>query len=328
MKTFVNTTLGLTFREKLEKTDIDLLIERARSSTYTKCIVPFGCVLLLCGLDTQNDRIEAVVWGYGRGMQMWCIDHQVFWGDPEQDAVWIEVEEYLFTKKFNHASGAQISVQASAIDTGGQRTQAVYAFVDRHQDKKIFAVKGYSGRETHIKQSASLVEIDWRGKKIKSGLKLWMVGTNLAKDQIYGRLQIPTPGSGYVNFYNSPTEEFFKQMAGENRVERAVLGGTESRWTANRKRVEAWDCTTYAIWLEVHLGLGKKFPSYWDAMENEVQPVILDLFSQPPAKQGTGHIESSTPALIDVAEVKEEKSLNRLITNDFVPDEWADRGWT
>src|SRR5207244_597380 len=97
---------------------------------------------------------------------------------------------------------------------------------------------------------------------------------------------------GYMHFSKDASDEYFAQMAGEARVERVTATGKESRWAALRKRVEAWDCNVYAVWLETHLELSKKTDRWWDALEAEVQPAITDLFSQP--------LTIGTPAAVPV----------------------------
>jgi phage terminase large subunit GpA-like protein len=329
LKAFTNTTLGETWALEQEKTDADQLKDRADG--YKFGTVPMGCVRLLASGDTQDNRVEITVWGYGRGCQKWHIEHKIFYGNPDEDQVWQDVAEYLWETEFEHAGGRKLQIYAAAIDSGGHKTQAVYSFVHAQAalGRKVYAVRGRSGREKHIKDGASKVEINWRGKTMKRGLILWQVGTNLAKDLIYGRLQITKPGPGYMHFSKDASDEWFAQMAGEARVERATANGKESRWTALRKRVEAWDCTVYAVWLETHLELGKKTAKWWDMLEAEVQPVIGDLFSVPaPAPMP----EPVKPAEKAPQQQKQEKAAPpapppRSGGNPFASDDWSSRGF-
>jgi phage terminase large subunit GpA-like protein len=276
LQTFWNTTLGEYWAEEFEKADENELLARAEPFHVER--VPMGAVLLLAGVDTQPNRLECVVWGYGRGCEMWTIAHRVFWGNPDEDEVWEELEEFLFETEFEHASGARLSIAGTAIDTRGHNTHAVYNFCAKHARRKVFAIAGRSGREKHIKDGASKVDIDWRGRLRKNGLVLWWVGTNHAKDLFYGRLQIKKPGPGYIHFSQDLSSEFYKQMTGEARTTRRTTRGEESAWTATRKRVEAWDCTIYTVWVETYFELAKKPPRFWDELEAQVQPAVRDLF--------------------------------------------------
>ncbi|UGQ49262.1 phage terminase large subunit family protein [Massilia endophytica] len=325
LKAFTNTTLGLPWEVEMEKTDADQLKERAEPYAYGT--VPLGGLLLLASCDTQDNRIEVLVRAIGRGMEVWYVDYRIFYGNPSEDQVWSDLAEYLWEATLVHAGGAPMKIHAAAIDTQGHHTHAVYSFVaaQARLGHKIYAVRGSPGVEKHIKNGVGKVDIDWRGKKVKKGLLLWHVGTNLAKDLIYGRLQITKTGPGYTHFSKDASDEFYKQMAGEARVERASAGGKESRWTPLRKRVEAWDCTVYGVWLETHLDLPKKSARFWDELEEKVAPSIVDLFAAPaPAGDpATAREVKVTPPPATPAPV----SGRAVAPSPFASDGWASRGF-
>lgn len=277
LQAFVNTTLGEYWAEEYEQADGHELQQRAEPFPLER--VPMGCLLLLAGLDTQPNRIECNVWGYGRGCEMWTIADRVFWGNPDEDAIWEEVEEFLFETEFSHASGTSLKISGAAIDTRGHNTHAVYNWCAKHQRRKVFAIAGRSGREKHIKDGTSKVDIDWRGRLRKNGLLLWWVGTNHAKDLLHGRLKITKPGPGYIHFSKELSDEWYKQFTGEART---TNGKGISTWTATRKRVEKLDCAVYATWLETYFELTKKTDRFWDDLEKAVQPAISDLFATAP----------------------------------------------
>lgn len=291
LQAFKNTTLGDYWAEDFEKSDENEL--RARAEPYKLERVPMGAVLLLAGIDTQPNRLECVVWGYGRGCETWTVAHRIFFGNPDEDEVWHDLEEFLFETEFTHASGRTLRIAGAAIDTRGHNTHAVYNFCAKHARRKVFAIAGRSGREKHIRDGASKVDIDWKGRLRKNGLVLWWVGTNHAKDLIHGRLQITSPGPGYMHFSVELSDEFFKQFTGEARTTRRTVRGEESTWTAIRKRVEAWDCTVYATWLETYFELSKKGAKFWGDLEARVQPLVGDLFDPgnlpEPQKVGAGN---------------------------------------
>jgi terminase, large subunit len=277
LQAFVNTTLGEYWAEDMEQTDDNELRQRAEPFPLER--VPMGCLMLLAGIDTQPNRLECNVWGYGRGCETWTIADRVFWGNPDEDAVWEDLEEFLFDTEFQHASGAALRISGAAIDTRGHNTHAVYHWASKHQKRRVFAIAGRSGRERHIKDGASKVDIDWRGRLRKNGLVLWWVGTNHAKDLLHGRLQITKPGPGYIHFSNELSDEWFKQFTGEARTTNAKGVST---WTATRKRVEKLDCAVYATWMETYFELNKKTAKFWDDLENKIQPKVSDLFACPP----------------------------------------------
>jgi terminase, large subunit len=339
LKVFTNTTLGLPWAVEMEKTDAEQLKERAEP--YAFGTVPKGALLLLASCDTQDNRIEVAMRGYGRGCETWLVDYRIFYGNPLEEQVWQDLAEYLWETEFVHERGTVLRTYAASIDTQGHCTQAVYSFVhaQTRAGRKVFALRGRSGKEKHIKDGVSRVDIDWRGKTLKKGLLLWQVGTNLAKDLIYGRLQITRPGPGYMHFSKDASDEFFKQMAGEARVERATAGGKESRWTALRKRVEAWDCTVYGVWLETHLELAKKGARFWDELEEAVAPAVGDLFAAPatavpslaaPAAHGqrpAANAHAGPGALGAPAQAQRPAQPSRPAASPFASEGWANRGF-
>lgn len=306
LQAFINTTLGDYWAEDFEQTDDGELRQRAEHFPLER--VPMGCLLLLAGIDTQPNRLECNVWGYGRGCEMWTIADRVFWGNPDEDAVWEDLEEFLFDTEFQHASGAKLKISGAAIDSRGHNTHAVYNWAAKHKQRKVFAVAGRSGREKHIKDGTSKVDIDWRGRLRKNGLLLWWVGTNHAKDLLHGRLQISKPGPGYIHFSKDLSDEWFKQFTGEARTtnDKGV-----STWTATRKRVEKLDCAVYATWLENYFELNKKTDRFWDDLEEKVQPKISDLFSPQIAVNPDNHQKPDITSAIPNA----EKSLPITMSN-------------
>lgn len=281
LKSFTNLTLGRTWGGDIESTDASEL--QARAEPYPLGIVPQGGLILLAYTDTQDNRLETAVWAYGRGCEMWPIEHKVFFGNPAEDAVWSDLDDYLFNTEFRHASGSIMRIHASGVDSGGHNTHAVYEFCRIHKHRRVFATKGRSGREKAIKDGAGAVDVDWRGRRRKNGIILWHVGTNHAKDLIHNRIAIERPGPGYIHFSNELSGEWFAQFTGEVRASRDTATGVQSRWTPIRRRLEVLDCAVGIVWLEQYLELNRKTDRWWSDLEARVAPVIHDLFENPPS---------------------------------------------
>jgi hypothetical protein len=88
MKTFVNTKLGLPYREKGESINAHFLASREEQyplhgeGEHAIEMIPRGVGLLTAGVDVQGDRIELLVWGWGAGEERWLIEWEVLNGDP------------------------------------------------------------------------------------------------------------------------------------------------------------------------------------------------------------------------------------------------------
>ncbi|NHR07656.1 phage terminase large subunit family protein [Chromobacterium haemolyticum] len=281
MKTFVNTTRGEVWEEDVEKTDSDALAERAES--FPLRVVPMGGLVLVAGVDVQADRFEVVVWALGRGEESWTVDYVQLHANPADETEWDKLDAYLQTA-FPHAAGSMLTIEAAAVDTGGHYTHQAYNFCRQRARRKIFAVKGDSQQGKPIKGRSSSQDVNWRGKVIKRGVKLWLVGTDTAKDLLHGRLQIVGAGPGAVHFSKELPETFYKQLTSEYRVLAKTQSGDQYRWVKpSGKRNEVLDCTVYSMFCAQQLDLHRFTDKMWERLEAAVQPPNHDLFAAAPA---------------------------------------------
>lgn len=292
MKAWTNTTLGQTWEGEIERTEADEL--KLRAEPYALRTMPRDCLLLLASTDTQDNRLEVGVWGYGKGGEMWPIDHHVIFGNPANEDVWLDLEDYLFGTEFQHPSGQPQKIYASAIDSGGHHADAVYAFAFKHRSRRVHAIKGASAKERSIDNGNSKVSFDWRGRRQKHGPTLWIVGTNLAKDRFHARLDVKAPGPGYVHFSQDLTDEWFRQLTGEDRATRRGQYGTETRWIPNRKRLEVRDCMAYTVFLEERLNLwAPRKKTFWDLLENMLNQDVPSSHQPAPTTQAEAPAQSA-----------------------------------
>ena len=275
--TFVNETLGELWEEVFEKADEHALARRAEP--YGRFTVPMGGLVLVCGVDTQDDRFEIVTWAIGRGEEMWCVDYSVIYANPADERDWADkLDPYLDTI-FQHASGQAMKIEAMAVDTGGHFTHQAYNFCRLRERRKVFAVRGDPQPSKMVKGKATIQDVNWRGKVLKRGVRLWYVGTDTAKDLIYGRLQVTQPGPGCVHFPQDLPGNFYAGLTVEVRMPVRTARGLEYRWVnPKRARNEPLDCTVYALFCTHAIGLHTRTRLEWDRLEAIVQPTTRDLF--------------------------------------------------
>ena len=286
LKTFTNTVLAETWEEQGDKVATHELARRAED--YPLGHVPHGGLMLSMGVDVQGDRIEYRTWAWGRGQESWLIDRELIYGDPaveegQPGSVWARLTERRRTP-YLHASGSQVLVQACAIDTGGHHTQQVYGYVRAHHHANVLAVKGSSAKGKAILSKPSDIDVTWRGQKIPRGVKLWLVGTDIAKGVIYGRLRQAQPGPGYIHLPKvlASTDEF-DQMTAERLVTKYFKGHPRMEWIKpNGRRNEALDCAVYAYAAAIWAGIERWTDVQWSRLEDRIAPTIRDLFATPP----------------------------------------------
>jgi phage terminase large subunit GpA-like protein len=253
LRTFVNTALGETWVEKGEAPDWQRVY--LRREKYELATVPIRPVLLTAGVDVQRDRLvwEVVAWGGDKAS--WSIDAGVIPGDTSREGAegpWPALDQ-LLERSWAGLDGVEHRVQLLAIDAGFN-TQMVYNWARRYPMNRVIACKGVSTAKTLI-GSPSPVDVTTRGKKMARGYKVWPVGVDIAKSELYGwlRLDPPTKESGDPlppGFCHFPEhgEEYFKQLTAEHLVstvnrrgfrvyEWQVLPGRENHYL---------DCRVYA----------------------------------------------------------------------------------
>ncbi len=289
VKTFTNTVLAETWEEQGDKVAGHELARRAEA--YELGTVPHGGLLLTMGVDVQGDRLEYRTWAWGRGQESWLVARDIIYGNPaieegQPGSPWTTLTERRRTPLL-HASGSQLVVTAAAIDTGGHHTQQVYAYVRAHAHSNVLAVKGASARGKAILSKPSDVEVSWRGQRIPRGVKLWLVGTDVAKGLIYGRLRQAEPGPGYIHLPRAlaQTDEF-EQLTAERLVTKYIKGHARMEWVKpNGRRNESLDCAVYALAAAIWAGIERMTELQWQRLQDKVSPQVQDLFAAPDPAQ-------------------------------------------
>jgi len=287
LKEFVNSSLAETWEEKGTGADSDVL--RRRAEDYELGKVPGRALLLTMGVDTQPDRLEARVWTFGRGEESWLVDRHVIYGDPNLDegtpgSPWTRLTEIRRTPLL-HAGGAQMLIEATCVDSGGHNTHAVYTYCRNHAHAHVLAIKGASTYGRPVLGKPSMIDINWRGKTMPRGVKVWQIGTDTAKHLLYGRMRLSAAGPGFVHVPSAlkDTDEF-EQMTAAKLLPVVVQGKHSMRWmTPQGKREEGGDGMVYAYAAACYLGMQTFREGTWARREQKIVPREADLFA--PAAQ-------------------------------------------
>mgnify|MGYP000479325208 CR=1 FL=1 len=278
---FINETLGELWKEVFDQADQHALARRAED--YRRFTVPEGGLVLCAGVDVQDDRFEVVTWALGRGEEMWAVDYSVIAANPADEREWEKLDAYRETP-FLHQHGQTMKIEAMAVDTGGHFTHHAYNYCRLRERHRVFAIRGDPQPSKQVKGKATIQDVNHRGKVVKRGVRLWYVGTDTAKDLIYGRLSVTQPGPGYVHFSKDLPPEFYTQLTCEVRVPQRTSRGMEYKWVnPKRGRNEVLDCTVYAIFCTHQLNLHVYTAAHWARLDKVYAPAEPDLFSAPPA---------------------------------------------
>lgn len=279
LKAFVNTVLAETWKDKGEAPDWQRLYNRMED--YPRNVVPDGGLLLFAGVDVQKTWIEVTLYAYGRNLERWVIDHRQFLcpdgtttaDEHHPDSPWRRLDDML-DESWPHAhAGVCMQISRMAIDTGYE-TQTVYRWAGRHPMSRVMPVKG-NPLSPLLVGTATQVQVKSDGRKAPRGVKLWKVGLNVAKAELYSQLRAepPLPGehmpTGFTHFPQLD-EEFFRQLTGEEQKSRTVKGRLTYIWEAIRPRVEVLDCTVYARAAAYLYGVDRFGEEQWQAIEESL----------------------------------------------------------
>jgi phage terminase large subunit GpA-like protein len=238
MKTFINTRLAETWEVRGKGADQHELEKRERFGE----LLPSGVLFLTAGVDTQDNRLECTVWGWGLDDERWAVEHRVFEGDPglpESDPAspWKRLREYML-EPFEHSLGVTMPISCVLIDSGGHNTQRVYDFADAHRLRRWFAIVGRAGWGRPLVNSGS----ETGPKKIK----LYSVGTDTAKEDVFTSFRGTDTRPAYCYFSENLPPEYFRQLTAEKLVTSKQGFETTLQWVKTAERNEALDCAVYA----------------------------------------------------------------------------------
>jgi phage terminase large subunit GpA-like protein len=182
LRTFVNLVLGEAWEDAAERVEAAGL--RTHVESYGRDDLPDGIHYATLGGDTQGDRIEMEIVGWGAGDESWGIEYKVVYGDPAQADIWKQVDDFR-RQKFWTRDGRLVRVRAACFDTGGNHAASVIRYCRSRSNEGVYPIKGAGGPRPIWPKRAS--------KSTNTKENIWIVGVDTAKDAVYGRFKIAMP---------------------------------------------------------------------------------------------------------------------------------------
>ena len=200
LKVWTNTEMGQTWEEKGYEIEPETLYNRREEYG---CEVPDGVLYLTAGVDTQDDRFEIEVVGWGEYRESWGIKYLIIYGDLKQQKIWDELREFL-TQTFTKADGTKIKLLRACIDSGGHFANEVFRFC-KPLFPSILPIRGRGGAEVPFIPRAS--------KNNRADTPMWTLGVDSGKDWVYKSLIVEDEGPNYCHFPGDKgtgyTQEYF-----------------------------------------------------------------------------------------------------------------------
>ena len=255
LKVVYNTMLGELWEDRGDLEDEDTML--ARREDYgtredgTPVELPEGVLVLTCGVDTQDDRLEYEVLGHGHYGETWGIKKGIIMGDPGYDEPWLRLDDVIgHVYKFDNGRGLTISM--TFVDSGGHKTQSVYMQCRARLHKRVFAIKGVGGDGVPYTRPPSKVKIVIGGRAIGQAW-LYSIGVDAGKADIMGALKVQEAGPKFCHFPKGEERgydlAFFNGLLSEKLVMKSERGRTRWAWVKlpGHERNEPLDCRNYAL---------------------------------------------------------------------------------
>lgn len=303
LKTFINDRLAEAWEDASTRS-VKANIVAERAEPFPLRTAPAGVIRVVAGVDTQDNRLAVQILGLGRGRAFWTLDYVELPGDPALDAVWDALTE-LLNRPIPHASGALLSVDATAVDAGGHRTEAVKAWVRDRRVRRPMVVFGAVPNNAPVLNKGKPADVTWRGQYDKRGVVVYQVGTVVTKHLLYAALAAdadaqatweqlpeapdkPAAPARQCHFSDQLPPEYFPGLISE------VFNPTKNRFEKRRGGVrnEPLDTWVYA-WAASHhpeLRLHRATRADWDRWEQALlarAPAPAAAGAEPPAGTAT-----------------------------------------
>lgn len=254
LKVVYNTQLGELWEDRGDLEDEDTMLSRREDygsrEDGTPVELPDGVLVLTCGVDTQDDRLEYEVVGWGHYGESWGIKKGIIMGDPGYDEPWRRLDDVVsHIYKFKDGTGLTISM--TFVDSGGHKTQSVYTQCRARLQRRVFAIKGQGGDGVPYTKPPSKVKIMVNGAAVGQTW-LYSIGVDAGKADIMGALKVQEPGPRFCHFPKGVDRgydnAFFTGLLSEKLVMKTERGRTRWAWVKlpGHERNEALDCRNYA----------------------------------------------------------------------------------
>lgn len=283
LKTWTNTAPAEQFTEDAQTIDAAALA--ARAEPYRQRTADRRVALVVMSVDVQGNRLEYQITGVGAFEESWVIEWSALYGDPSLAEVWGRLLEVM-KAPIRRGDGQWLPIRATAIDSGGHHTHAVYSFCRTNRRHHAIAIKGKGG-PLPVLGRPSLVDIDWRGERIKDGVQLWTIGVDTAKTEIANRLRLVGDGQGRMHFSDQLTHDYYDQLLAETPRTKRVRGQKITSWELKPgARNEALDLTVYGMAAVHYCGANKWDEKQWAAAHRLTVDPQTTISNAPAATRG------------------------------------------
>ena len=118
LQVFTNLILGKPWKTSLNRLSAEVLAGRVEPIGLER--IPEEVVLLTCGCDVQDDRLEACVVGWPLVGAPCVLAHVIIDGNTLEDQTWRDLDAFLMTRR-RHPHGWEIKIDGCGGQLGRPR---------------------------------------------------------------------------------------------------------------------------------------------------------------------------------------------------------------
>ncbi|MBY0498877.1 MAG: phage terminase large subunit family protein [Nitrosomonas sp.] len=299
MIVFYNTRLARAWKRTIQVVTYQALFDRAEH--YKLRLAPMHVLFVTAAVDTQDNRLEVQIVGWGRNISATILDYVVIHGDPANDDVWDKLTD-LINSGIEHESGLTLQIIATGIDVGGHRGEAVKHYVRSKRIRSPIALIGATKLNAPTITKGSLQDVTWKGVSDKKGVLLHSVGTIEIKHMIFSRLHTDAEKETekrMIRFTKDLTPDYFGGLISES------YDKNKRRYVKKHEgiRNEPLDTLTYAFATLYHSSIRahRYTEKDWKALEYRFNNIQL----------GTQTLSEITPEIKKVVEKAPAPALQR-----------------
>lgn len=254
LKVVYNTLLGELWEDRGDIADEDTMLARREdygtNADGSPVELPEGVLMLTCGVDTQDNRLEYEVVGHGHYGETWGIKKGYIMGKPDTTEVWQQLDDVIDHVYRFKDSGRGLRISITCVDSGGHYTQEVYTECRARKNKRVFAIKGKGGDGIPFVTPPSKVAIR-DNKRITCWL--YTLGVDAGKAAIMSALKVQEPGPKFCHFPRGESygydSYYFNGLLSEKLELTQTKRGNRWAWVKipGHNRNEALDCRDYAL---------------------------------------------------------------------------------
>ena len=245
LKTVYNTRLGKLFEDRGGLQDETSML--ARREEYN-AELPDGVLVLTCGVDTQDTRLEYEIVGWGHFEESWGVQKGIIMGRPDSPEVW-EMLDQVIGKVYHFENGTGLRVSMTFVDEGGHFTQTVRQQCQKRIAQRVFAIKGIPGEGTPYTAPPKQMKIVIDERVVGSCWQ-YQIGVDSGKQIIMDNVKVQTSGPKYCHF---PIRDDYDRAYFWGLLSERLIYNTKAKrnpWVWEKipghERNEALDCRNYA----------------------------------------------------------------------------------